>query len=327
MITREQLENNQVWVYIAMLALAAGVGLLWTDFGSTLVSWISISLGILMYGMFSQIPFFRIKEALSNRRFIYALLTVNYLFIPILVWILTRFLPDHPPLLLGVFLVLLTPCIDYVIVFTQLGRGNEKLILIATPLLFVTQMLLLPVYLWLFMGDEAAKLVHLAPFFESFFELVALPLAIALLIQAVAKRGRLGAGLLEASAWIPVPFMAITLFVIVASQIGKLSGSFEMIRSVIPIYIAFMAITPFISRSLARWFKLDVGAGRALIFSGATRNSLVVLPFAIALPADTSSLVTAVIVTQTLIEIIGELIYIRLVPKLILRGDAKVSSV
>ncbi|WP_103110420.1 arsenic resistance protein [Brevibacillus reuszeri] len=320
MISREHLENNQVWYYIVTLLLACGFGLLWTEVSSLLEQAVTVVLGILMYGMFSQIPFFRLKEALHNRRFIYALLTVNYVAIPILVWLLTRFLPDYPPLLLGVYLVLLTPCIDYVIVFTYLGRGNEKLILVATPLLFVTQMLLLPLYLWLFMGQEAASLVHVEPFLEAFLGLIVLPLAIAVVVQILAKRGHLGSALLDASAWIPVPFMAITLFVIVASQIDKLSGSMEMLIYVVPVYIAFMIITPFISRLFARIFRLDIGAGRALIFSGGTRNSLVVLPFALALPAETSLLVTSIIVTQTLVEIIGELVYIRVVPHVILIG-------
>ncbi len=80
-----------------------------------------------------------------------------------------------------------------------------------------------------------------------------------------------------------------------------------------------MVITPIIARIVSRIFRLDTGAGRALIFSAGTRNSLVVLPFALALPEPLNGLVAAVIVTQTIVELIGELIYIRLVPKVLLR--------
>lgn len=80
-----------------------------------------------------------------------------------------------------------------------------------------------------------------------------------------------------------------------------------------------MIIVPVVSRFIAKWFKLDTGSGRVLIFSGSTRNSLVVLPLALALPNELSTLVAAVIVTQTIVELAGELIYIRLVPNLILR--------
>lgn len=53
---------------------------------------ISFVLAVLMYGMFAQIPFFRLKEALTNRKFIYALPMMNYIAVPILVWGLTSFL-------------------------------------------------------------------------------------------------------------------------------------------------------------------------------------------------------------------------------------------
>ena len=319
MISREKLENNQVWLYAIVLVIAAGFGLLVPDFSGQLDVTISVVIAILMYSMFSQIPFTSLKKSFANRRFIWALLTVNYIAVPIVVWLLSKLLPDYPPLLLGVYLVLLTPCIDYVIVFTALGRGNEKLILMSTPILFITQMLLLPLYLWLFMGEDAAGIVEPVPFFEAFFGLIVIPLGIAIAIQLLARKSPVGNKIVDLSAWLPVPFMALTLFVVVASQIGKLSTYMDLIIKVIPIYIAFMIIVPVVSRFIAKWFKLDTGSGRALIFSGSTRNSLVVLPLALALPDELSTLVAAAIVTQTIVELAGELIYIQLVPNLLLR--------
>lgn len=321
MISREQIEHNQVWLYALVLIIAAGLGLLWPESSESLDRMISFVLAILLYGMFTQIPFFRLKEALTNRNFIYALLITNYIAIPILVWGLTWYLPSDPAILLGVLLVLLTPCIDYVIVFTHLGRGNEKLVLVSTPILFVTQMLFLPFYLWLFMGKKAAEIVSLSPFFEAFLGLIVVPLALALLTQCWSRRHPQGERFLDATAWLPVPFMAITLFVVVASQFEKLYTSFDSIIPVIPVYVAFMAITPFLARIVSRIFRLDIGAGRALIFSAGTRNSLVVLPFALALPEPLNGIASAVIVTQTIVELIGELMYIRLVPKVFIRGS------
>lgn len=319
MFTRERLENNQVWLYVIVLALGYGFGFLAPDVAGRLDGSISIVIAILMYSMFSQIPFVAFRKTFGNRRFIFALLTVNYIAVPIVVWLLSNLLPDHPPLLLGVYLVLLTPCIDYVIVFTALGRGNEKIVLFSTPLLFISQMLLLPLYLWLFMGEKATGIVEPGPFFEAFIGLIVIPLIIAIVIQLVARKAPIGNRIIDLSAWLPVPFMALTLFVVVTSQIGKLSAYMDQIIKVIPIYIAFMIIMPIISRSIAKWFTLDIEASRALIFSGSTRNSLVVLPLALALPVDISTLAAAVIVTQTIIELAFELIYIRLVPNLLVR--------
>jgi ACR3 family arsenite efflux pump ArsB len=320
-VSRQQLEENQIWLYAVALAIGAGLGLWQPALGAGLEFLISPVLAVLLYGMFAQIPLLHLRAAFANRRFTAALLTVNFAVIPVLVWLLARALPQHPPLLLGVYLVLLTPCIDYVIVFTHLGRGNARLVLASTPLLLFTQMLLLPVYLWLFMGAHAAQIMSAGPFLQAFLALIVLPLGLALLTEFWAKRRRSGAIWLEASAWLPVPFMALTLLLVVASQIARVEEFLSLVSRAVPVYVAFLVFVPLLARLTARAFRLDTQAGRALIFSAATRNSLVVLPLALALP-DAWRLTSAVIVTQTLVELVGELLYVRLVPSVIL-PDAK----
>lgn len=327
---RQRLEENQIWVYTVALAIGAGLGLWRPAFGTNLEFLITPVLAVLLYGMFAQIPLLHLREAFANRQFTAALLTVNFIVVPAFVWLLSHLLPESPPLLLGVYLVLLTPCIDYVIVFTHLGRGNAWLVLASTPLLLLAQVLLLPVYLWLFMGGEAAEIMSAGPFLEAFFLLIVLPLGLALATEFWAKRRRAGAIWLEVTAWLPVPFMALTLLLVVASQVGRIEEHLSLVVKAIPIYIAFMAVMPVLSRLAACAFRLDTQAGRALIFSGGTRNSLVVLPLALAL-TDAWVVVPAVIVTQTLVELVGELIYIRMVPSVIFRearryGAAAVES-
>jgi arsenite transporter len=321
MITRESLENQQIWIYVVSLLIGAFIGLRFEPFGNGLQWMISPLIAILLYGMFAQIPFLKLREAASNIRFMLALLIGNFVCVPIVVWILTSIFPQSPPILLGICLVLLTPCIDYVIVFTQLGKGNEKLMLAATPLLIVVQMVLLPLYLWLFLGEEMITVVHIQPFLEAFFLLIVIPLLLAVLTQLWAKKHPLGVQTFELTAWLPVAFMAFVLIAVVASQIGKVYSDFDSIINVVPIYVLFLTIMPIVSRLIARAFSLDIGAGRALIFSMGTRNSLVVLPLALALPESWRTLAAAVIVTQTIVELIGELIYIKAVPKWIFKDS------
>ncbi|MEE3809601.1 arsenic resistance protein [Lysinibacillus fusiformis] len=319
-MTREQLENHQIWIYVFSLMIGGLLGFTNEEFGAALDWMISPLIAILMYGMFAQIPFLKLREAIANLKFMGALLVGNFIAVPMIVWILTALFPQSAPVLLGVCLVLLTPCIDYVIVFTQLGKGNEKLMLAATPILFVVQMMLLPLYLWLFIGEEMVGIVQVEPFLEAFLLLIVLPLIIAVITQLWAKKNERGEKVLESTAWLPVPFMALVLIVVVASQIGKVYSDFDVIVRVMPIYILFLIIMPVVSRLIGLTFKLDTGAGRALIFSMGTRNSLVVLPLALALPASWATIAAAVIVTQTMVELVGELIYMKAVPHLIWRN-------
>jgi ACR3 family arsenite efflux pump ArsB len=113
-----------------------------------------------------------------------------------------------------------------------------------------------------------------------------------------------------------VPLMMATLLVVVASQAGAVRDQASQLLVLLPIYAAFLVIMAVLGLSAGRLFGLDVPSRRALVFSGATRNSLVVLPLALALPAALS-LAPVVVVTQTLVELVGMVIYVRLVPALI----------
>jgi ACR3 family arsenite efflux pump ArsB len=73
---------------------------------------------------------------------------------------------------------------------------------------------------------------------------------------------------------------------------------------------------PYAGRAVARLFGLETGAARAVVFSGGTRNSLVVLPLAFAVP-EAGALLPAVMVTQTLVELVAMLVYVRWVPRLV----------
>lgn len=70
---------------------------------------------------------------------------------------------------------------------------------------------------------------------------------------------------------------------------------------------------PLLSRLAAGLLGMDVGESRALVFTSVTRNSLVILPLALALPSG-YALAPAVVVTQTLIELTGMVVLTRVVP-------------
>jgi ACR3 family arsenite efflux pump ArsB len=113
----------------------------------------------------------------------------------------------------------------------------------------------------------------------------------------------------------PVALMALTLLVVVASQWPRVQDDLGEVAGVIPLYVAFLVVMPVAGLALARRLRLDRGSARALIFSGATRNSLVVLPLALALDGE-YALAAAVIVTQTMVEVLGMVVYVRVIPRL-----------
>ena len=312
---RGWLETSQIAVYLVAMGLGIAVGTMAPATGAPLERAITPVLAALIYTTFLQVPLADLRGAMANRRFLAALLVANFLAVPLLVWVLFQMAPSRPAVQLGVLLVLLTPCIDYVVVFTHMGRGNARLVLAATPTLLIVQILLLPLYLLLFLGADTAELLRPGPFVEAFLWLIATPLVLAWLTELWARRHASGERFTEAMAWAPVPLMALTLFLVIGAEAPRIENALGDVLGVVPIYVAYVVAAPVIGWAIGRLFRLDLGAGRALVFSASTRNSLVVLPLALAAPFD-GGLVAAVVVTQTLVELVAELAYIKLVPRL-----------
>jgi len=61
---------------------------------------------------------------------------------------------------------LLTPCIDYVVAFTHLGKAESRLVLAATPVLLLLQLILLPLDLGIMTGGESGVVIAIAPFVD-----------------------------------------------------------------------------------------------------------------------------------------------------------------
>jgi ACR3 family arsenite efflux pump ArsB len=312
----ERLERHQVAAYLVALAAGVSIGLAAPGADDAFEALIYPVLGALLYATFVQVPFTALRTAFADRRFLLAALGLNFVVVPPIVFALSRLAPDGRAVELGVLMVLLTPCIDYVIVFTRLAGGSERRLLAAAPLLMLAQMALLPAYLWLFMGSELADIVEAGPFLEAFALLIVLPLALAWATEAWAARRPAGARVKAAVDLTPVALMALTLLVVVASQFPRVRDDIDQVAGVVPLYVAFLAIMAVVGRAAARRLRFDAPAARALLFAGATRNSLVVLPLALALGAE-YALTAAVIVTQTLVEVLGMVVYVRVVPWLL----------
>ncbi|WP_313608814.1 arsenic resistance protein [Rhizobium sp.] len=313
MDVREKLESRQVGIYFAAIAVGVIVALLVPE-ATELEYGINPALAFMLFVTFLQVPIRDLGRAISQVRFLGVLLLTNFLIVPLLVAVLVQFLAPDPMIRLGVLLVLLAPCIDYVVTFAHLGRADGRLLLAATPALLVVQMILLPFYLGIFLGEEAADLVQIGPFVHAFIWLIAVPLILAILVQVWANRSDTGEKISSVLGLLPVPATAVVLFVVAAAVVPELGDAFDSALQVVPVYVAFAFVAPLLGWFTARLFRLDAPAGRAVAFSAATRNSLVVLPLALAVP-NAVPLLPAIIVTQTLVELVSELVYVRLAPK------------
>lgn len=306
----------QVPVSLGAMLVGAAVGLLAPATSPISEALVTPVLILLLFATFLAVPFATIGRALRDVRFLAAVLVLNFLLVPVLVFGLSRFVAHDQALLVGTLLVLLTPCIDYVVVFTRLAGGEASRLLAASPVLMLAQLALLPVYLGLFAGPAVLAVIDAEPFVVAFLVFIALPMSLAAVTQAFARRfaaARVVERTMDAGM---VPLLALTLALIVGAQVDTVRTNAAQLVGVVPLYVAFLCAAPVLGILIARVFHQDVATSRATVFSGSTRNSLVVLPLALALP-EHLSLASAVIVTQTLVELVGMVVLVRVVPRLI----------
>lgn len=318
----DRLERHQVPLYLAAMVLGAGLGLALPRTAAGLEPLITPALALLLWSTFLAIPLTRLSEGLRDRRFLGLLLGLNFVVVPPVAWLLTRPLTAHPELVLGILLVLLAPCIDWVIVFAGLAGGDRARLTAAAPLLMLTQMVLLAPLLWLLAGRDLEVTVSPGPFVSALVWMVLVPLAAAIAVQALARRGgRPGlpgaARRVEtAGQALMIPALMLVLVVVVGSQIAAVGGRIGQLAPALPVYVAFLVVMTGLTVLIVRAARLPVASARASVFGATARNSLVVLPLAVAVSGQ-APLIPLAVVAQTMVELVGMVVLVRLVPRLL----------
>ncbi|WP_022878831.1 arsenic resistance protein [Microbacterium sp. B19] len=308
----------QIPLYLAGMLVGGAIGLAVPGSAVVLEALVTPALILLLFATFLAVPFAEIGRALGDLRFLAAVLILNFVLVPVLVFGLSRFVAHDRALLVGVLLVLLTPCIDYVVVFTRLAGGSASRLLAVSPVLMLAQLALLPVLLGLLAGPDLPGAIDVAPFVGAFVLFIALPMGAAAVTQLLARRLRAARAVERTMDASMVPLLVVTLAVVVGAQIDVVRTHATELLAVVPIYVAFLIVAPVLGILVARVFRPDVPTARATVFSGSTRNSLVVLPLALALP-EPLALASAAIVTQTLVELVGMVALVRVVPRIVAR--------
>ncbi|MBP5978819.1 MAG: arsenic resistance protein [Halomonas sp.] len=314
---REQLEKHQCWLYLGCIGLGVTAGVLIPALAQTLEQLLWPILGLLLYTTFTQIPLLSVARSVTDRRFMAALLVGNFIVIPAFLALCVLWLPLSPAVLAGVLLVLLVPCTDWFISFTHLGKGNASQAVAAAPLLLLVQILALPVYLWLFLGATWFQLTLSTSLLSAFAGLILLPLALAGLTEYAGTRQPRIKKATHPLGILPVPLLALVVFIIAASQINNLNGLYQVMAQVVLIFIGFLVFAGWLGKLLGKLFRLPVASARTLAFSFGTRNSFVMLPIALTLP-DAWQAAVVVIVFQSLVELFGMIVYLRWVPGVLL---------
>ncbi|MFK3938114.1 arsenic resistance protein [Alkalihalobacillus sp. NPDC078783] len=270
---------------------------------------------VMLYGLFLTIPFHELKKAFGHLPFLGTSLGMNFIWTPILAWGLGYlFLSDHPALWVGFIMLMVTPCTDWYLIFTSIAKGNVTLAASVLPVNLILQVLLLPMYLWIFAGTEGA--ISLETIIESVVLVFILPFTLAQLTRFLFKQRQ---AIIEKRL---VPFfsssqlvwLCLAIVAMFASQGTYLWTNLDVLFLLfIPILLYFL-INAVLGNYVAGWLKMNQKDTVSLLFTTLARNSPVALAVAITAFPDQPFIALALVIGPLI-----ELPVLALIAQLLLR--------
>jgi Arsenite efflux pump ACR3 and related permeases len=113
---------------------------------------------VLLFFIFLRVDIKDIGKSIKNVKYTGTSLLINFVWTPFFAVLLGYlFLGDSMDMQIGFLMLLVTPCTDWYLVFTGIAKGNVPLNAAILPLNLVIQVLLLPFYLFLFIGTGSSS--------------------------------------------------------------------------------------------------------------------------------------------------------------------------
>ena len=136
----EKIEPIIIFFAIILGLLLSNVSIIAQNTGNM----ITLFLCLMLFGLFLEIPLNELKNSFKNVKFSLTSLIINFLWTPLFGYFLgTLFLKGNVDILVGFFMLILTPCTDWYLVFTKLAKGDLTLSLSILPINLILQIVLL----------------------------------------------------------------------------------------------------------------------------------------------------------------------------------------
>lgn len=257
----------------------------------------------MLYGLFLAVPLQHLGKGFTHIRFFSANAGINFIWTPILAYSLGAvFLSNHPALWLGFFLLMVTPCTDWYLIFTSTAKGNVPLAASVLPVNLVLQLLLLPVYLFLFAGSIDG--INLSGIVSSILLVVVLPFSLAQLTRYIFKRRKavLEQQIVPFFARAQALFLVLAIMAMFASQGTVLLNNIDIIYLLLFPLLLFFVINFFAARLAGKWLRFSYKDTVSLHLSTLARNSPLALAVAVTAFPD-QPLIALVLVIGPLIEL------------------------
>ncbi|MBI2861491.1 MAG: arsenic resistance protein, partial [Chloroflexi bacterium] len=263
--------------------------------GNTLALGVVLGLFLMMYPAMTNVRVDELGRAFRSPKALILVVFFNYGVAPFFMFGLAKlFLSSQPELMTGLILYGIAPCIAMVIIFTFLARGNTPLALVLVAFNSIIQMLVIPLYAKLLIGEVRLDVLLVG---ESVVLYLGLPLMLGFLTRRIGVRcvGEVGfekfRAALNALAILGLFFTMVVMF--------SLKGDLILERPVIVLQMAVpMALFFFVMFNVAYLTGWKAGLGYrdsvAAAFNSTGRDFEIAIAIALTAFSPTVALATVV---------------------------------
>lgn len=265
--------------YTLIIALAIGLGLLLgqvAGFKEYAAFLIIPFLMVMLFGLFLNVSLKNLLTSFSNLKFISANLVINFVWTPIIAYLLgLMLLKEHLSLWIGFVMLMVTPCTDWYLIFTGIAKGNTSLAAALLPVNLILQLILLPVYLLLFFGRTGS--VDPAILWESILLVLLVPFLLAQLIKfwsfKRSKKEMMEKKILPFFETAQIIFLALAIVAMFASQGEYLTSNLSVLYILLIPILLFFIMNFLVSRFGSFLLKFNYEDSASLSLTTLARNS------------------------------------------------------
>lgn len=259
---------------------------------------------VMLFGAFLNIPLKDYRKAFSNVRFSIITVLINFVWTPILVWLLGKlFLSGSPIMQIGFIMLMVTPCTDWYLIFTAVVKGNIPLSASVLPVNLVFQVVLLPIYLLIFGGTSGT--VNLQEVLFSVLIMLILPFTLAQIgkfllnkLNHPAKKEKVF-GIFGS---LQTLLLAMAIMAMFASKGRNLLASLNVVAILLIPIIVFYIINFVLAQMVGKGFHYSYEDTASLTLTTIAKNSPMTLGVALmAFPNE--PLIHLIMVIEPLIEL------------------------
>ena len=242
-------------------------------------NFINLFLCIMLYGLFLEIPLKNLKNSFKNIKFTSTSLIINFIWTPLFGYFLGNlFLNGNIDIFIGFFMLILTPCTDWYLVFTKMAKGDLNLSLSLLPINLILQIILLPIYLVIFFASNNS--INYTDLAYSLLIVIVIPFVLAQITKLILNDS-LNLKLSDFFSKYQIIFLALAVFAIFNSQGSLLISNLNSVLTIFIPLIIFFGANTIIDLLLSEQINFTYEEYASLTMTTLARNSPLALAIAI----------------------------------------------